>query len=184
MTILSEDQRARIDSLAEAYLLYQTHVAEAKARAELRVLRETLAERLTIAREARELWTDGVPARTLGDRVMGTANYANYMKLIEDGERELPVPILLDAYESVSEWVDAALPVPVATFDQEDKDQFKVTLRSWGPTEISGTANFIRVDGEWLNSEVGNEVGEYVERSLFVDGSDEALRGLFDGVVS
>jgi len=183
MTAVSEEQHARIDSLMLAYLAYQKSVNEAKARAELRVLRETLAERLAIARDARALWKEGVPARTLGAGVMGTANYNAYMLLLEDGARVDELPDSGD--EPMPEFQFPPSATPFAAFTQEgDKTKFRVTLQSWGPTEISGAANFIFVEGEWLNAEVGNEVGEYVERALFVDGSDAALRGLFDSRVS
>lgn len=179
MTVLSSNQTERLDALAEAYQEYQNERSEALARAKAKVERRLLPTRLRVAQEAYDLKQSGVPGTLIGTKVVGTRNYATYMDLINDGAKaEEIISRLSTGYLEESHDISDS---PEARFEQgDDPDKFTVFLSAWGEDELSGGADFIRVDGEWLNADVDSEVGIYVERVLFLEGSDEELRGLFE----
>lgn len=159
MTKISETNQVRIKTLRGDFLKFKALEAELTEKALAKVEAKLAPERNRISSEITALYNAGVPARVLGTEVLGTKAYVTYMEYIDD-----------TGTERVTRGRESAEFIPV------EGGGFDVVLRYWGDQELSGTARF---DENNFNTDIENEVGNYVEQALFVNHDDEELEAAY-----
>ena len=175
MTRVSDANQVRLAKLREDWDAYQNKRAlfEEEVRREIaeRANLRFAADFQRICNQAARLSLSGVPARRIGNDGLGMKNYHTYMDIINRGKVRAE---------------DDSSPSPEGVGSAEFRfspGEFVVTLSDWGDDGLTGNAVFRLVDGEWMNEDIGNEVGNYVEQALFVRRDDEELLLRFNSSV-